>query len=85
MTAYNPSIQGVEAEGSDIQNHPQLHKEFELSLGNIRPFQNALIIGVTSLGRLQFREHLRLSISSTTLATQDVKVDVSASSLEVKA
>ena len=30
----------AETEGSEVQGHPQLHMEFYLRLGHIRPFSN---------------------------------------------
>lgn len=32
-----PSTQSVEAEGSEVQDHPQLQSNFEASLGYMRP------------------------------------------------
>lgn len=37
--ACDPSIQEVEAGGSGVQDHPQLHSEFKASLAYVRPLQ----------------------------------------------
>lgn len=35
---YNPSTQGMEAEESEVQGHPQLHNKFKANLGYMRIF-----------------------------------------------
>lgn len=37
VRAYNPSTQEMEAEGPEIQSHPQLCNEFEASLKYMEP------------------------------------------------
>lgn len=40
MHACNLSTLEVEAEKSEVQDHPQLHSEFKASLGYMRSCQN---------------------------------------------
>lgn len=37
LRTYNPSSREAKERGSGAQNYPQLHSEFEASLGSMRP------------------------------------------------